>query len=67
MKELVLQATAGKGDKYDPLVLRSDRSIPEARAGECVVKVAAAALNHRDLFIRQGLYPKIISGIRYSC
>jgi NADPH:quinone reductase-like Zn-dependent oxidoreductase len=32
---------------------------PEAPAGGVVVRIEAAALNHRDVFIRQGLYPKI--------
>lgn len=32
---------------------------PRPGAGEVVVAVRAAALNHRDIFIRQGLYPGI--------
>jgi zinc-binding alcohol dehydrogenase/oxidoreductase len=32
---------------------------PQAQAGEIVVRVRAAALNHRDVFITQGLYPNI--------
>ncbi|MFL5366989.1 MAG: alcohol dehydrogenase catalytic domain-containing protein, partial [Myxococcales bacterium] len=32
---------------------------PEPPAGGAVVRIEAAALNHRDVFIRQGLYPKI--------
>jgi len=32
---------------------------PEAPHGGVVVRIEAAALNHRDVFIRQGLYPKI--------
>jgi NADPH:quinone reductase-like Zn-dependent oxidoreductase len=32
---------------------------PEAPPGGAVVRIEAAALNHRDVFIRQGLYPKI--------
>jgi zinc-binding alcohol dehydrogenase/oxidoreductase len=34
---------------------------PEPRAGEVVVKVRAAALNHRDVWIQRGLY----AGIKY--
>jgi zinc-binding alcohol dehydrogenase/oxidoreductase len=33
---------------------------PEAVEGQTVVRVAAAALNHRDAFITQGLYPNIV-------
>src|SRR5581483_11148924 len=32
---------------------------PEPPPGEVLVRVRAAALNHRDVFITQGLYPKI--------
>jgi NADPH:quinone reductase-like Zn-dependent oxidoreductase len=32
---------------------------PQPGAGEVVVKLMAAALNHRDLFILQNLYPRI--------
>src|SRR5437764_8634834 len=32
---------------------------PEERGGQAVVRVRAAALNHRDVFITRGLYPKI--------
>lgn len=33
--------------------------IPTAGAGEVIVQIKAAALNHRDVFIQQGLYPGI--------
>lgn len=36
---------------------------PRAGKGEAVIDLCAAALNHRDLFITQGLY----AGIRYPC
>ena len=36
-----------------------DRPKPTAKANEVVVKIHAAALNHRDLFQRQHLYPRI--------
>src|SRR6188472_2162292 len=32
---------------------------PIAAPGQAVVRLKAAALNHRDLFIQQGLYPNI--------
>ena len=46
------------GEVYYPL---STISLPEPtpKANEVVVRISAAALNHRDLFIRQHLYPKI--------
>ena len=33
--------------------------VPEIGEGEVLVRVRAAALNHRDLFITQGLYPNV--------
>ncbi len=33
---------------------------PHAQPGEAVVTIRAAALNHRDVFITQGLYPGIV-------
>jgi zinc-binding alcohol dehydrogenase/oxidoreductase len=33
---------------------------PQAAEGQTVVRVRAAALNHRDAFITQGLYPNIV-------
>lgn len=37
----------------------ADTPQPEAKPGETLVRVRAAALNHRDVFITQGLYPNI--------
>ncbi|HXO18262.1 MAG TPA: zinc-binding dehydrogenase [Candidatus Dormibacteraeota bacterium] len=43
-----------------PDKLRIDEiAIPTIREGEVLVRVRAAALNRRDLFITQGLYPKL--------
>lgn len=43
-----------------PQGLRVDAiAVPEIREGEALVRVRAAALNRRDLFITQGLYPQI--------
>lgn len=41
-----------------PLVVR-DTPDPVAAAGQAVVRLRAAALNHRDVWIQQGLYPGI--------
>lgn len=41
----------------------TDRPEPKPKKGESLVKIQAAALNHRDLFITQGLY----AGIRSPC
>jgi zinc-binding alcohol dehydrogenase/oxidoreductase len=47
-------------DVGGPQSLRlDDVAIPEPVAGEALVRIRAAALNHRDVFITQGLYPRI--------
>jgi zinc-binding alcohol dehydrogenase/oxidoreductase len=35
-------------------------AVPQARDGEALVRIHAAALNRRDVFITQGLYPGIV-------
>lgn len=50
MRALVLHA------KDTPLVLE-ERPDPTPRRGQARVRLAAAALNHRDLFISRGMYP----------
>ncbi len=45
-------------NKSQPLQL-VDVPTPVAGAGEVLVHIRAAALNHRDVFIQQGLYPGI--------
>ncbi|EKV12439.1 Alcohol dehydrogenase, putative [Penicillium digitatum] len=46
------------GQVYYPLSLRTIPK-PSPQGGELLVKLSAAALNHRDLFIRQHLYPGV--------
>ncbi|WP_317195093.1 alcohol dehydrogenase catalytic domain-containing protein [Algoriphagus oliviformis] len=36
---------------------------PELNAGEVLVRIKAAALNHRDEWCRQGLYPNLSDGV----
>ncbi|KUI68168.1 putative zinc-type alcohol dehydrogenase-like protein YogA [Cytospora mali] len=46
------------GKVYYPLQLK-EVTVPEPGPNEVLVRLNAAALNHRDLFIRQHLYPGI--------
>ncbi|KGO47014.1 Polyketide synthase, enoylreductase [Penicillium expansum] len=46
------------GQVYYPLSLRTIPK-PSPQGGELLVKLTAAALNHRDLFLRQHLYPGV--------
>ncbi|KAJ4985207.1 zinc-binding dehydrogenase [Stagonosporopsis vannaccii] len=58
----ISQAEGKPGQVYYPLCL--DRVPRVAPTGtQVLVKVHAAALNHRDLFIRQHLYPNVAFGI----
>ncbi|KAK4130546.1 NAD(P)-binding protein [Trichocladium antarcticum] len=56
---LTVKKTDGKpGQVYYPLQLNTI-PIPTPGPGQLLVRLSAAALNHRDLFIRQALYPGI--------
>ena len=52
MKAILLAAA------HQPVQL-IDAPIPTAGPGDVLVNIRAAALNHRDVFIQQGLYPSI--------
>jgi len=62
-KSISISKVDGKpGKVYYPLSLDEvEKQSP--KAGEVVVKIHAAALNHRDLFIRQHLYPGTTFGV----
>ena len=55
MKALVLTS------KEEGVVLNTEYPQPVAQVGEVRIKVLAAALNHRDVWINQGQY----GGIKY--
>lgn len=59
MKAVVLEKTEGTpGQVYYPLKA-TDLPIPTPAPTEVVIKILAAALNHKDLFCRQHLYPGV--------
>lgn len=56
-KAIVIKGPAGKpGKVYYDLAFK-EVPFPQPSAHEVVVRISAASLNHRDLFIRQHLYP----------
>ncbi|KAF2771913.1 alcohol dehydrogenase [Teratosphaeria nubilosa] len=62
-KAVSIRQIEGKpGKVYYPLEIVK-LSEPKPKDNEVVVKITAAALNHRDLFIRQHLYPGIKFGV----
>lgn len=48
-------------DHEEPLAF-TKKEVPVPRKGEVIVEMKAAALNHRDQWIRQGMYPNIEFG-----
>jgi NADPH:quinone reductase-like Zn-dependent oxidoreductase len=54
MKAIVLRAIGGLNNMH-----YEDVEFPIVKPGEALVRIKAAALNHRDLWIVQGLYAKI--------
>ena len=52
MKALVLEAV-------NTAPVFKEVETPSPKAGEVLIKIEAAALNHRDIYISQGLYPNI--------
>lgn len=62
-KAISISKIDGKpGQVYYPLSL-DEVPKPTPRGKQVVVKMLAAALNHRDLFLRQHLYPAIAFGV----
>ena len=59
-KSISVAGPAGKpGQVYYALHLNNTASPPEPTGKELLVKIHAAAMNHRDLFVRQNLYPGV--------
>ncbi|KXS11332.1 NAD(P)-binding protein [Gonapodya prolifera JEL478] len=48
-------------ERYDPIEIKSV-PVPNPLKGTVLVKLRAAALNHRDVYIREGQYPAIKFG-----
>ncbi|RDB23123.1 putative zinc-type alcohol dehydrogenase-like protein YogA [Hypsizygus marmoreus] len=57
----VKKAPAERKPLYHDAVVE-ERSIPSLKPGEILVRIGAAAFNHRDVWIRKGLYPRIAFG-----
>ncbi|KAL8287613.1 hypothetical protein RQP46_003471 [Phenoliferia psychrophenolica] len=62
MKAIVLKKTEGefKAGKVYHAVPLVELPIPIPGPGQVLVKIIAAAYNHRDVFLRQSLYPGLI-------
>ncbi|KAJ7926262.1 hypothetical protein B0H13DRAFT_1973244 [Mycena leptocephala] len=65
-KALVLQKSpAGRKPLFHDAVVQ-EQSIPALKPGEILVKMGAVAFNHRDLWMRKGLYPRIVVGSTFG-
>ncbi|RMZ87745.1 hypothetical protein DV736_g5029, partial [Chaetothyriales sp. CBS 134916] len=58
----ISKAEGRPGKVYHPLSL-DEVPLPSATGTQVVIKLYAAALNHRDLFVRQSLYPGVDFGV----
>ncbi|KAK7204904.1 hypothetical protein BZA70DRAFT_280284 [Myxozyma melibiosi] len=64
MRSLTIVRADGKpGSVYYDLSLDVTPNFPQPTRSQVLVKIAAAALNHRDHFIRQHLYPGVAFGV----
>ncbi|PLB53496.1 alcohol dehydrogenase [Aspergillus steynii IBT 23096] len=60
---ITISPTPGlRGQVFYPLTLRT-APIPPLQSHSLLIKISAAALNHRDLFLRQHLYPGTTFGV----
>ncbi|KAJ7205489.1 hypothetical protein GGX14DRAFT_500617 [Mycena pura] len=61
-RALVLRkAPADRSPPYHDIAIQ-EQPIPALQTGQVLVKIAAAAFNHRELWIRKGQYPRIAFG-----
>lgn len=66
-KAIVFREVEGpKGQVYYPLE-RVVLEVPFPKGTELLVKISAAAFNHRDLFCRKNLYPRVTFGVPLCC
>ncbi|KAJ6462464.1 hypothetical protein C8R45DRAFT_1064429 [Mycena sanguinolenta] len=65
-KALVLRKSPpGRTPLFHDAVVQ-EQAIPALKPGEVLVKMGAVAFNHRDLWIRKGMYPRIAIGSTFG-
>ncbi|KAJ7038785.1 hypothetical protein C8F04DRAFT_1088487 [Mycena alexandri] len=65
-KALVIRKSPpGRSPLFHDAVVQ-DQPIPALKPGEILVKMGAVAFNHRDLWIRKGMYPRIAIGSTFG-
>ncbi|KAG5730804.1 hypothetical protein E4T56_gene6362 [Termitomyces sp. T112] len=61
-KSLTIKRASAQNDPVYHDAVIEQKSIPELKKGEILVRIGAAAFNHRDVWIRKGQYPRIAFG-----
>ncbi|KAL0946427.1 hypothetical protein HGRIS_012650 [Hohenbuehelia grisea] len=59
-------SSSGSQEKYRYDAKLTDVPMPDLEDGEILVKIMATAFNHRELWIRRGLYPGITPGVPFG-
>ncbi|KAJ6537728.1 hypothetical protein B0H19DRAFT_1180732 [Mycena capillaripes] len=62
---VVRKSPVGRKPLFHDAVVQ-EQSIPTLKPGEIIVKMDAVAFNHRDLWIRKGMYPRIAFGSTFG-
>ncbi|TFK20539.1 NAD(P)-binding protein [Coprinopsis marcescibilis] len=65
-KGIVIKPTETKETVFKNDAVVVEQSIPELLPGQVLVKVNAVAFNHKDVWMRKGLYPGITPGSFYG-
>ncbi|KAG6876942.1 hypothetical protein C0993_011856 [Termitomyces sp. T159_Od127] len=61
-KSLTVKKAPAQGNPVYHDAVIEQKPIPALKRGEVLVKIGAAAFNHRDVWIRKGQYPRIAFG-----
>ncbi|KAJ7644825.1 NAD(P)-binding protein [Roridomyces roridus] len=65
-KALILRQSPPERSPLFHDAIFQDQPIPALKKGEVLVKINAAAFNHRELWIRKGMYPRIKPGTTFG-
>ncbi|RXW12479.1 hypothetical protein EST38_g13376 [Candolleomyces aberdarensis] len=64
-KALVVQKSNGDGPyKFDAVL--EEKPVPELKSDEVLLKLTAVGFNHKDVWVRKGMYPAITVGSPYG-
>ncbi|KAG5644403.1 hypothetical protein DXG03_008570 [Asterophora parasitica] len=61
-KALTVKKSPSQRDSLYHDAILENKPVPTLKKGEVLVRIGAAAFNHRDVWIRQGQYPRVAFG-----